>query len=135
MELSLYLHLIPLVNILFEIALGRPAGNSSIFLGNIIPAKMTDDKDEPSKYEYDDYDTPLESLVNSQSDNSLDTFYLPPDLGISKQTVQVKSDTKTPAPEYMMELYEKFSKNKLNHPSSNIVRSFMNINAHGTYNI
>lgn len=121
------------MNIFVEFALARPARNDSIFLDSIFPAKMADDDEVPGKYDYDDYDTPLESLVNSKSDNSLDTFDLPPDLGLSKQSVKIKSEIKSPAPEYMMELYEKFSKNKLNHPSSNIVRSFMNINAKGMY--
>jgi hypothetical protein len=56
---------------------------------------------------------------------------MPPGLRISKETMRIQSETKDPAPEYMMELYQKFSKNKLNQPSSNIVRSFMNINVRG----
>jgi len=41
----------------------------------------------------------------------------------------ISGETKTRiAPKYMLDLYEKFSKDKYSHPMANIVRSFTNIN-------
>lgn len=42
-------------------------------------------------------------------------------------TISGETNTRT-APKYMLDLYEKFSKDKYSHPMANIVRSFTNMN-------
>ncbi|XP_076072279.1 bone morphogenetic protein 10-like [Mytilus galloprovincialis] len=129
MELSWLLYYLSfLFNTLIEISISRPTINDTVY--HIFNEKTNTKKMGLRKeYEYDDdYEEPFDSFVQSKTDNILDTVLMPPGLGISKETLKIQSETKSPAPEYMMELYEKFSKNKLNQPKSNIVRSFMNIN-------
>ena len=111
------------------------------------------------EYDYVEYYDDIELEIMAERQNLLSHMIFPPDLKINPTTqnkatvppdlkinsntqtltlnknhqtnIQLPSESTNVAPEYMMELYNKFSKNHPRHPSSNIVRSFMNINVEG----
>lgn len=86
---------------------------------------MYDDYDLESDY-WDSEESPNEDEVveTTESIRSQDLHLT--DLRPNR-TLNLRAPSRS-APEYMMELYEKFSQNKWVHPKSNIVRSFQNIN-------
>lgn len=80
-------------------------------------------------------ETELESgltFENGYSDASRGIFLSSQKSGKKDEHVNGKA-LKFVAPEYMMDLYRRFSRNKIDLPSSNIVRSFRNINSEGNY--
>lgn len=81
---------------------------------------------EDMEYDYDQNRVDENFILSQRS-------VLPPGLKISSGLAEeiVFNNSYREPPEYMMDLYNKFSRNHYNHPSSNIVRSFMNINAEG----
>jgi len=72
--------------------------------------------------------------ILSKTHDNLQNIVAPPDLAVngqpSKHSIQLP-EPNNHAPEYMMELYNLYSKSTLSHPMSNIVRSFVNINSEG----
>lgn len=85
------------------------------------------DASDEDYFEYDD------DLMDIDQNISHDDGQLLEDLNVRPPGLSVAPDVnltagQRDAPEYMLELYDRFSKNHFSHPTSNIVRSFMNIN-------
>lgn len=83
--------------------------------------------------DYEEYDYSDVGLVPKEGNNIVDSLNLPPGLNIGSgnKTLRLTDNRRQQAPGYMMDLYNQFTTQHLSHPSSNIVRSFMNINLEG----
>lgn len=97
-------------------------------------ATLQRSKREFQESDYDDYYNDLELEILESRKELLEKTFLPPDLPLSssvKNNIQLLKETTKNAPEYMMDLYKSYSEKKVSRPSSDIVRSFMNINIAG----
>lgn len=111
---------------------GRPTLNSTSELDMM--ATLQRSKREFQERDYDDYYNDLELEILESRKELLEKTFLPPDLPLSssvKNNIQLLKETTKNAPEYMMDLYKSYSEKKVSRPSSDIVRSFMNINIAG----
>lgn len=111
---------------------GRPTLNSTSEIDMM--ATLQRSKREFQESDYDDYYNDLELEILESRKELLEKTFLPPDLPLSssvKNNIQLLKETTKNAPEYMMDLYKSYSEKKVSRPSSDIVRSFMNINIAG----
>ncbi|KAK3598863.1 hypothetical protein CHS0354_008611 [Potamilus streckersoni] len=149
-RVMLLIYLLLLQDVSIKVARGRPRNNgsfknnrqavSSDILGNLLSRPFNLDYGSSSDENDEDYDEYLDSFdpkgqqtVNLGQSKLLkaDTFFLPPGLSLNSNLTAAKLiglPEGSVAPEYMLELYNRFSKDHLSSPASSIVRSFMNIN-------
>lgn len=113
---------------------GRPTLNSTSEIDMM--ATLQRSKRELQDNDYDDYYNDLELEILESRKELLQRTFLPPDLPLSsdvKNSIQLTKtkDSAKNAPEYMLDLYKDYTEKKESRPSSDIVRSFMNINIAG----
>ncbi|XP_062616191.1 bone morphogenetic protein 10-like [Saccostrea cucullata] len=111
---------------------GRPTSNSTSKID--IMATLQRSKREFLDNDYDDYYDELELEILESKNELLQKSLLPPDLPVSsnvRSNIQLLRDSPKYAPEYMMDLYKTYSEKRTSRPSSDIVRSFTNINIGG----
>lgn len=111
---------------------GRPTSNSSSKID--IMATLQRSKREFLDNDYDDYYNDLELEILESKNELLQKAILPPDLPVSssvKKNIKLLTDSPKYAPEYMLDLYKTYSEKRLSRPSSDIIRSFMNVNIGG----